>query len=98
MPPGFGTCPTEVPVSTAGLVITRQRPSSAAGVVFVTLEDETGQTNVIIWRALAEQAHAVLVRARLLGVAGEIQRSGELLHLVARRVTDLTALLGRLQQ
>jgi error-prone DNA polymerase len=81
---------------TAGLVITRQRPSSASGVIFVTLEDETGHTNVIVWRALAERERSILLGSRLLGVAGEVQREGEVLHIIARRLTDHSALLGRL--
>jgi error-prone DNA polymerase len=81
---------------TTGLVITRQRPASASGVVFLTLEDETGHTHVIVWRRLAERQRSILLGSRLLGVVGEVQREGEVLHLVARRLTDHSALLGRL--
>jgi error-prone DNA polymerase len=81
---------------TAGLVITRQRPSSASGVVFITLEDETGHTNVIVWRDLAERERSILLGSRLLGVVGKVQREGEVLHVIARRLTDHSALLGSL--
>ena len=83
-------------VQAAGIVTTRQRPGSAAGVTFVTLEDETGYVNVIVWPRLAERQRRVLLEARLLGVRGELQRQGDVLHLVAAGLTDHTALLGGL--
>ncbi len=84
------------PARTAGLVTCRQRPSTAKGVVFVTLEDETGYVNVVVWRDLVEKQRRELLRSSLLGVEGEIQREGEVVHLVAHRLTDHTRLLGRL--
>ncbi len=81
---------------TAGIVTCRQRPSTAKGVVFVTLEDETGYVNVVVWRALVERQRREVLGASLLGVEGEIQREGEVVHLVAHRLTDHTRLLGRL--
>ena len=83
-------------VRTAGLVISRQRPGTASGVVFVTLEDETGITNVIVWSALVEAQRRELLQARLLGVVGEVQRDGEVVHLIAQRLSDHSKLLGRL--
>ncbi|MBX9605676.1 MAG: error-prone DNA polymerase, partial [Gammaproteobacteria bacterium] len=83
-------------VRTAGLVITRQRPGTATGVVFVTLEDETGSINVIVWSSLVEAQRRELLHARLMGVVGEVQRDGEVVHLVAQRLSDHSALLGRL--
>ena len=83
-------------VATAGLVITRQRPSSAAGVVFVTLEDETGYLNLIVWESVMRRARSALLESRLLGVAGHVQRDGQVLHLIARELFDLSGLLGRL--
>jgi error-prone DNA polymerase len=83
-------------VRTAGLVITRQRPGSAAGVTFVTLEDETSYLNLIVWRTLAERQRQVLLGARLLGVAGRIQRQGAVIHLVAERLEDHSNLLNGL--
>jgi error-prone DNA polymerase len=83
-------------VRTAGLVITRQRPSSASGVTFVTLEDETGCVNLIVWPAVAEQQRRALLQARLLQVNGTVQREGDVLHVIALRLVDRTRLLGRL--
>jgi error-prone DNA polymerase len=85
------------PARAAGLVTCRQRPDTASGVVFVTLEDETGCVNVVVWRDLAERQRAELLGARLLGVEGAIERDGEVVHLVARRLADHSALLGRLE-
>ncbi|HLF11082.1 MAG TPA: error-prone DNA polymerase, partial [Gammaproteobacteria bacterium] len=73
-------------VTTAGLVITRQRPSSAAGVTFVTLEDETGYLNLVVWERLAQRARKVLLGASLLGVEGTVQREGGVLHVIAERL------------
>src|SRR5690606_9186838 len=61
-------------VRTAGLVITRQRPSSAAGVTFLTLEDETGYLNLIVWESLARRQREALLKASLLGVSGRVQK------------------------
>ncbi|HEX7046658.1 MAG TPA: error-prone DNA polymerase [Gammaproteobacteria bacterium] len=81
-------------VRVAGLVINRQRPGTAKGVIFMTLEDESGQTNVILWRKIVEQQREVMLNARLLGVSGILQRHGDVLHLVAERLEDHSALLG----
>jgi error-prone DNA polymerase len=81
---------------TAGLVLVRQRPGSASGVTFMTLEDETGQVNLIVWRNIGERFRRPLVEAGLLEVQGIVQREGPVLHLVARRLIDRTALTGRL--
>jgi error-prone DNA polymerase len=86
----------EARVHTAGIVTTRQRPASAGGVTFVTLEDETGYVNLIVWRQLADRQRRVLLESRLLGVWGQVQRQGDVLHLVAKRLEDLSALLGQL--
>jgi error-prone DNA polymerase len=80
----------------AGLVTCRQRPGTASGVVFVTLEDETGNTNVIVHGALVEHQRRELLTARLLGVYGLIQREGNVVHLIAKRLVDRSDLLGRL--
>ena len=85
----------------SGLVTHRQRPSTAKGVVFVTLEDETGQINVIVWPQLLERYRAAVLGARLMTVYGIWQRdedSGLVQHLVARRIEDHGHLLGALQQ
>jgi DNA-directed DNA polymerase III PolC len=81
---------------TAGLVICRQHPSSGNGVVFVTLEDETGQTNLIIWPSIAARQRRELLNAGLLGVVGEVQREGEVQHVIARQLEDYSVLLGDL--
>jgi error-prone DNA polymerase len=83
-------------VRAVGLVITRQRPSSASGVTFVTLEDETGYLNLVVWDRLAQQARQALLGAALLGVTGTVQKEGEVLHVVAERLVDHTELLGKL--
>ena len=79
-----------------GLVTGRQRPGTASGVTFVTLEDETGMINVIVWRDLAEKQRKELLRANLLTVYGTLEREGEVVHLIAARLHDQTALLGKL--
>ncbi|MGB5082388.1 MAG: OB-fold nucleic acid binding domain-containing protein, partial [Burkholderiales bacterium] len=80
----------------AGIVTGRQRPGTASGTVFVTLEDETGYVNVIVWPRLVERQRRELLGARLMGVEGVLEREGEVMHLVARRLADHSALLGRL--
>jgi len=83
-------------VTAAGLVITRQRPGSASGVTFVTMEDETGYVNLIVWKRVADAQRAALLESRLLLVRGKLQREGDVLHVIAHRLTDLSALLGDL--
>ena len=83
-------------VRAAGLVINRQRPGTASGVTFLTLEDETGHVNVVVWRDLAERQRRELLGARLLAVYGTLERQGEVAHLIAGHLRDLTPLLGNL--
>jgi error-prone DNA polymerase len=83
-------------VRAAGLVITRQRPSSASGVTFVTLEDETGYVNLVVWERLAERARRALLGARLLGVVGTVQKESGVLHVIAEQLVDYSGLLGTL--
>jgi error-prone DNA polymerase len=83
-------------VRTAGIVIGRQKPDTASGVVFVTIEDETGATNVIVWRDLGDRQRRELLGARLLAVYGKVEREGAVLHVLAGRLVDLTPLLGEL--
>ncbi len=80
----------------AGLVITKQRPGTASGVTFVTLEDESGHVNLIVWKKIAEEFRSVLLNARLLGVAGELQIEGRVIHVIARQLFDHTEMLGEL--
>jgi error-prone DNA polymerase len=87
-------------VRACGIVTVRQQPGTAKGVVFVTLEDETGTVNVIVWKALRERFRRDLLHARLLAVHGTWQRDeatgGQVRHLIAGYLKDLTPLLGRL--
>jgi error-prone DNA polymerase len=87
---------TGTTISLAGLVITKQRPGTASGVTFVTLEDETGHINLIVWKQVAEQYRAALLNARLMGIQGELQIEGEVVHVIARRLVDHTEMLGNL--
>ncbi len=84
-------------VRAAGIVVGRQRPGTATGIVFVTLEDESGLTNVVVHPQLVEKQRRELLGATLLGVFGQLQVEGEVVHLVAKRLVDLSAWLGRLQ-
>ncbi|MES2899096.1 MAG: error-prone DNA polymerase [Pseudomonadota bacterium] len=79
-----------------GIVTVRQRPGTAKGVLFVTLEDETGNVNVIVWPSLVEQQRKEVLGATLLGVYGVWQKEGAVRHLVAKRLVDMSVLLGRL--
>lgn len=83
-------------VKVAGIVITKQRPGTASGVTFVTLEDESGYTNVIVWKKIAEEQRNVLLNARLIGVEGELQTEGTVIHVIARRLIDHSEMLGEL--
>ena len=83
-----------------GIVTARQQPGTAKGVVFVTLEDETGSVNIIVWKAVKEQFRDAVYRARLMAVYGVWQRDeatgGQVRHVIAKRVVDMTHLLGEL--
>ncbi|MBI1685188.1 error-prone DNA polymerase [Caulobacter hibisci] len=84
-------------VRTAGLVLVRQMPGTAKGVMFMTIEDETGVANLVIWRDLYEKQRRIALGAHLIGVDGRIQREGEVVHLVAYKLHDLSGVLGSLQ-
>ena len=81
-------------VQTAVLVLVRQMPGSAKGVMFITIEDETGIANLVIWPKLFEQQRRIILSAGMLAVAGRVQREGEVVHLVANSLTDLSASLA----
>ena len=83
-------------LTVAGLVLVRQRPGSAKGIIFVTLEDETGVANCVIWKAVFERHRRILLSARLLAVKGRLQREGEVIHIVAEDLLDFSHYLGRL--
>ncbi len=80
----------------AGLVLIRQRPSSASGVIFITLEDESGTVNVVVWPQHAQAQRQALLKAQLLAVTGTLQQESGVLHLVAGRLEDLTVWLDEL--
>ena len=80
-----------------GLVTVRQRPGTAKGVLFITIEDETGPVNVIVWPGLVEQFRREVFHARLLGVYGIWQTDGKVHHLVAKRLVDMSHLLGEFE-
>ncbi|UTW09206.1 error-prone DNA polymerase [Pseudomonas benzenivorans] len=84
------------PLSVSGLVVGRQRPQTAAGVTFVTLEDEYGMINVVVWRDLAERQRRVLLEAQLLQIDGHLEEAAEVRHVIAGRLQDLTPLLAGL--
>ena len=83
-------------VRACGIVTGRQQPGTSKGVVFVTLEDETGVVQVIVWKALRERQRSALTCSRLMAVHGVWQREGEVCNLIAGHLEDLTPLLGRL--
>jgi len=83
-------------VRIAGLVTTRQRPGSAKGVLFVTMEDETAVANLIVWPKVFEDFRSTALRAGLLGVHGHVQKEGLVIHVIADKLTDLSQLLAQL--
>ena len=77
----------------AGLVTGRQRPGTATGVVFLTVEDETGNVNVIVWSTVLQQFRAALLQGQLLKIKGIVEREGSVIHVVAGHVEDATHML-----
>ncbi|HKR87876.1 MAG TPA: error-prone DNA polymerase, partial [Phenylobacterium sp.] len=84
-------------ISVGGLVLVRQRPGTAKGVVFLTLEDETGVANVVVWRDAFEANRRTVMGAAFLVVHGKLQREGEVIHLVAEKFTDLSHRLSEMR-
>ncbi|ALJ12384.1 error-prone DNA polymerase [Sphingopyxis macrogoltabida] len=84
------------PVRTAGLVLVRQRPGSAKGVMFITIEDETAVANLVIWTSVFEAQRAIVLGGTMLGVHGRVQREGEVVHIVAAKLVDLSPQLASL--
>ena len=83
-------------VAVAGLGILRQRPGTAKGVIFVTLEDETGVVNVIVWRGIYERFRRAVIAGRMLRVTGRLQRAHGVTHVIAEQIEDISALLDSL--
>jgi len=90
------TWPHKKAVRVAGLVIGRQRPGTATGVIFLTLEDEFGSINVVVWNDLASRQRNEVLDGRLLGVSGVVEKAEGVIHVIAGRLEDHTVLLGRL--
>ena len=80
----------------AGLVLVRQKPGSAKGVMFITIEDETGPANIVVWPSLFEKRRRVVLGASMMAIQGKIQREGEVVHLIARQLYDLSSDLSSL--
>jgi error-prone DNA polymerase len=78
-------------IEVAGLVLVRQRPGTASGVIFATLEDETGIANIVIWPKVFEANRKTILGARLLAVRGQLQREGLVIHIIAEQLTDMTS-------
>ena len=89
-------CSADQRVRVAGLVTTRQKPATASGVTFITLEDDTGNINLIVWKNVAATQRNTVLHARLLEAQGRLQREGEVLHVIVERMHDRSAWLGRL--
>jgi error-prone DNA polymerase len=85
-------------VSISGLVTCRQRPGSAKGVVFLTIEDETSVANIVVWPAMMERFRPVVLGARYIAITGKMQQEAGVIHVVAERLEDLTYLLVRLAE
>ena len=90
--------PAGARVAVAGLVLCRQRPGTAKGVIFLTLEDETGPCNVVVWAQVCERFRRAVIAGRLLRVTGRLQRQAGVVHVVAEQIEDISALLDRLLQ
>jgi DNA polymerase III alpha subunit len=88
--------PAGARVTVAGLVLVRQRPGTAKGVIFVTLEDETGVCNVVVWAKTYERFRRAVISGRLLRVTGRLQRDAGVVHVVAETIEDLSPMLDQL--
>ncbi len=83
-------------VTVAGLVLVRQRPGTAKGVIFLTLEDETGISNIVVWEKTYQKFRRAVIAGRLLRVTGPIQREGMVVHIIAHKVEDISPMLDAL--
>lgn len=88
--------PNGARVAVAGLTICRQRPGTAKGVIFLTLEDETGVANIIVWARTFERYRRAVIAGRCLKVTGRVQREGAVIHVVAEIVEDISAILDEI--
>ena len=85
-------------IKAAGLVLVRQRPSSAEGVMFITVEDETGVANPVVWEKVFEKFRRAVLTSSMLEIDGRVQREGEVVHLIAYKLEDLSPVLASLGQ
>jgi len=85
-------------MTVAGLVLVRQKPGSAKGVMFITIEDETGVANLVIWPSLYEKQRQIILGANMLGVEGRVQREGQVVHIVADKLIDLSSRLASISE
>ena len=83
-------------VAVAGIVVCRQRPGTARGVIFLTLEDETGTANIVVWAKIFERFRRAVIAGRCLRITGRLQRDGDVVHLVAENIEDISALLDEI--
>jgi len=83
-------------IGVAGLVLVRQRPGTASGVIFATLEDETGIANIVIWPRVYERYRRIVLTSHMMGVVGRVQCEGLVIHVVADQLIDLSHLLGEM--
>ena len=81
-----------------GVILVRQRPGSASGVVFITIEDETGHANLVVWPPVFERQRLVVMSSSMIACRGKVQKEGEVIHVVADQMTDLSALLASVGQ
>jgi error-prone DNA polymerase len=83
-------------VKVAGLVLVRQRPGTATGICFITIEDETGTANLVVFQKLFDRDRKEIIQAKLLMVDGKVQREGEVIHVVVKRCYNITRLMRKL--
>lgn len=83
-------------VAVAGIVICRQRPGTAKGVIFLTLEDETGIANIVVWARIFERFRRAVIAGRCLKVTGRLERDGEVSHVIAELIEDISPLLDEI--
>src|SRR5262249_35931746 len=91
------TLPNGKFVKIAGLVLFRQRPGTAKGTIFITIEDETGAANLIVWPKVAERYRKAVLGAKVLQCEGILQKESNVIHVVSRSLTDGTAMLQQIQ-
>lgn len=88
--------PSGARVTVAGLVLCRQRPGTAKGVIFLTLEDETGVANVVVWARTFERFRRAVIAGRCLRITGKLERDGDVTHVIADVIEDISALLDEI--